>query len=720
MELRDLAHRVLFATTLEEKLHCPDAITDHHPGLPLNAPAEPGRPADLRFARASSGKSSFPSLHRLDQESERGRLLHFFANHELLATELMALVLLRFPEAPAPFRRGVLQTLRDEQAHTRLYLRRMEECGVAFGELPVSGYFWRAISGMSDPLDYVTGLSLTFEQANLDFCRQFARAFTTVGDEATAQLFNSIYRDEIAHVALGLKWFRRWKDPAESDWEAFRHRLRFPLSPQRAKGPELNVQGREEAGLDPSFISELAVYSQSKGRTPNVYVFNPFAEGWIARGPGFTPTKHQARLAADLANLPQFLCRQDDVVLVPRRPSVEFLANLQRAGLPIPEFFGTGSPFPPGRTAKGSSKPSGETSWLASLAGRKLGRLRPWAWAPDSIRLLAPLVPAVTGESVPLEDRYNREIALLYSKAWSAGFLNKLLAKAPCEAWLCRRAEVGIAVESFPRALEVIREFRAQGYARLVAKEAIGLAGHNALRLWESEITKPQERWLERTLAPGNQIVIEPWCERLLDFSIQLQMEPGGLRVLGYTGLINDLKGQFRANWAAPNYARRLPPGVTAAFTDSGDLTVRLREFYAVVFQELEAALQSMKYQGPLGIDVFVYRASTGEARLKPVVEINPRYTMGRVTLELMRHVCPGKFGLFRLWTDRDRGGMSIVEYARLLEQRHPVSRVGSPVGRLSEGIVCLNDAGTAGVCLATFRVEPTLCRLLSEELVDM
>ena len=86
---------------------------------------------------------NFPALHRLEQERERGRLLHFFANHELLATELMALVLLKFPDAPAAFRKGVLQTLKDEQEHTRLYLQRMKECGIHFGELPVSGYFWR-------------------------------------------------------------------------------------------------------------------------------------------------------------------------------------------------------------------------------------------------------------------------------------------------------------------------------------------------------------------------------------------------------------------------------------------------------------------------------------------------------------------------------------------------------------------------------------------------
>src|SRR2546422_5443255 len=125
MELREFAEQVLFATTLEEKLRRPRLITDERQGSPLTAPETPGRPPELRFKAQGVTRKDFPGVHRLENARERGRLLHFFANHELLATELMALVLLRFPDAPAAFRRGVLQTLKDEQEHTLMYIRRM-------------------------------------------------------------------------------------------------------------------------------------------------------------------------------------------------------------------------------------------------------------------------------------------------------------------------------------------------------------------------------------------------------------------------------------------------------------------------------------------------------------------------------------------------------------------------------------------------------------------
>jgi uncharacterized ferritin-like protein (DUF455 family) len=383
MELRDFAEQILFAKTLGAKLRAPEGITDERPGAPIVAPATPGRPAGLRFKPSGSRKADFPGTHRLEELSERGRLLHFFANHELLATELMALVLLRFPEAPAAFRRGVLQTLQDEQEHTRLYLERMKSCGIEFGQLPVSGFFWRAISGMESPMDFVAGLSLTFEQANLDFARHFARAFAAVGDAESARLLDRIHRDEIAHVASGLKWFRHWKDPDQSDWAAFCRQLKFPLSPQRAKGPALDVEGRRAAGLDANYIDELNVFSQSKGRTPNVFVFNPLTEGHIAQGKSFTPVRHQAQLARDLANVPQFLCRQDDAVLIERRPSVEFLSTIKQAGFALPECveLECGHPLTPALSP--SEGVRGPSDGGARDGGASVLPSRPWeGWVP--------------------------------------------------------------------------------------------------------------------------------------------------------------------------------------------------------------------------------------------------------------------------------------------------------------------------------------------------
>jgi len=124
--------------------------------------------------------------------------------------------------------------------------------------------------------------------------------------------------------------------------------------------------------------------SQSKGRTPSVFVFNPFAEAHIARGKSFTPVQHQTMLARDLANLPQFLCRSDDIVLLAKRPSAEFLSAVKQEGFALPEFV---------------ELKDGRVDPASNLCQRKLGSLRPWAWGPDSLELLRPLFDSVTGET---------------------------------------------------------------------------------------------------------------------------------------------------------------------------------------------------------------------------------------------------------------------------------------------------------------------------------
>lgn len=700
MELRELAERILFATSLEEKLQWPDVLTDEQPGPGRTAPKMPGRPPELAFKTAGADASDAPSIHHLESETVRGRLLHFFANHELLATELMALVLLRFPDTPPAFRRGVAQTLRDEQEHTRLYIERMRACGVAFGEQPVSGFFWNAVSSMGSPMDYVAGLSLTFEQANLDFSRHFARGFAAVGDAASAALLERIHHDEIGHVAYGLKWFRRWKEPGRSDWEAFCHQLKFPLSPRRARGFSLNVEGRKAAGLDDQFIAELEVYAHSKGRTPVVFLFNPFAEGYLAVGDGFTPVKAQAQLARDLEALPQFLAREDDVVLVRRRPATAFLASLKQQGFALPEFVELASNGTPGATSP--------------LRHRKLGGLRPWAWGPDSERLLKPLAPLAAGAGSPIP--YSPAFASLYSKAWSAALLADFLedcrssgfASPGSTPWLCPPEVVGRTAATPDEALAEIARIRGRGHHRVVVKAEFGLAGQNAIRLWEPEVLETQRRWIADTLARGHRVVVEPWLERVVDFSIQLEMSPAGLRLCGYTGLVNDLRGQFQSNSAAPHFARHLPAEVTRLLGTRTPADGNLLPLFERLYRFLEPRLRRCGFAGPVGIDAFVY--CTGDSRhlLKPVVEINPRYTMGRLTLELMRQVCPGSHGTFRLINRaqlKSVGCGDFVQLAGMLQRDRPVVLEGEPVPRIRSGTICLNDPARAEAVLAVFEV---------------
>ena len=71
MELREIAERILFATSLEEKLHCPKDITDAFPGSALSAPAVPGRPPELQFKTNDRRQADFPGIHPPESATEK-------------------------------------------------------------------------------------------------------------------------------------------------------------------------------------------------------------------------------------------------------------------------------------------------------------------------------------------------------------------------------------------------------------------------------------------------------------------------------------------------------------------------------------------------------------------------------------------------------------------------------------------------------------------------
>ncbi len=362
---------------------------------------------------------------------------------------------------------------------------------------------------------------------------------------------------------------------------------------------------------------------------------------------------------------------------------------------------------------------AGAPTSFSNLAARKLGSLRPWAWGPDSFELLQPLFASVTGEERADEDRFNPGLAQLYSKAWSAEFLRKILSNGRAarlrrlteENWLCSENEVGVAVNSLAETFAAISKIRARGHHKIVVKEALGLAGSNAMRLFEPEILETHRRWLANAFQRKHQLVVEPWLERELDFSIQLEMSAQGLKLCGFTGLLNDAKGQFQGNFAESHHHKRIPARVIALFPGAADTSGRLLRFYEEIFARLEAELRAVNFVGPVGIDAFIYRDASGVTRLKPVVEINPRYTMGRVLVELMKQTSQGSCGTFRLINHaalRAEGFENFPGYACSLAEKFPLQLEGEPVSKIRAGALCLNDPAQAQAVLAVFQVSRT------------
>ena len=670
MQLRALAERILYATRIEDKLVDLAGWRDDAPGPATGAPKLPGRPPSLALD-VQRERVAFPGVHELDQAGTRGRVLHFFANHELLAVELMALALLRFPEAPAAFRAGLVRTIEEEQAHLRLYLDRMAQDGVTLGEIPVSSFFWDALSSMDHPMDFVVGMSLTFEQANLDYARYYADAFAQAGDRDSAAVLDRIHREEIGHVKHGHAWFQRWRDRSMSDFDAYRAALPPLLAPSRARGKVFDLEGRRQAGLSEAFIRAVEVAGDSRGRPPGLWWFNPTCEHAWLHGGGHPVSRAARALVEDLETLPAFLAATDDAVLVRQEPRPDFLRVWAATAGGQPGFC----VYDPSTGSAGARQP------------RHVSTFQPWGWCPDALRAVRPFLsrwvsdPPQHADLVRAAGRVNR-------KSWAAELRHALL-EEEAGPGVSPTAGAGASVNTLSQAMALVDGWLARGVG-CVLKADYGASGRQHCRVFSAADRQIALAWVGNALSVQPALVVEPWFERVADLSWVGRVEAGGaLRVEGVTRFLCDERGQYRGAVVGRAWFG-LPSEVVRFCHGQGEdarFANRLLE---------RAALRSARrlaeegYGGPFGVDAFVHRCADGLA-LRPLVEVNARWTMSHVASALRRRLAGGVNALWLHLPIRDiEDPPTFVE--RLEQALPPVVLGDRPTARLASGAFFTND----------------------------
>ena len=664
MNITEFAEQIVFGKTLEEKLAAPGRLSldpNRKQRKPIGPIAAPGRPYGLEMRTSDHVGLTRPRDDNLEDEAERGKLLHFLANHELLATELMALVLLKFPDAPHAFRQGVLVTLQEEQAHTQMYIDRMHECGVEFGTYPVSGQFWQVVAPMESPMDFVSRLSLTFEQANLDYSQHFAKVFRRIGDDATASILQQIYEDEIGHVQHGLHWFRQWKDPEQSDWEAYQASLEFPMSPQRGRAPKIdfNRDGRLRAGLTEPFVDAIEVFRKSRGRAVSVRWFDAGAESDVAGSVDQKTKSLTQSLTGDLELVMLPLAKPDDLLLVQCLPSNRMKKQLMDAGFELPEFV-------PMEQAQG-------------LVERNLHDAAPWAWTPAAVDIARGFERSLKHGPPTWQDRD----AMFYRKSWSTKRLGEWLADGEPLDCLCGAEVVGEVVNSVEQ-FDVARvDFGNRGFGHLILKPDLSASGRGQRRFAVGgSLTDRELAELTVLFESQGQVVVEPELDRVMDFSILFdgqgnlldwsqQLVGPGRKYLGSVldkslfGCAGDVKRFFLA-----------------------DKAHKVKQVSAWLDQRLGRSGIGSKLSGPFGIDAMVYRDVVGQLKIKPLVELNPRTTMGHVSLALSKRMASGAMGQFRIFTAKQwREIEPVFESLPLICTRE---------GHWKSGVIPLGDADTA------------------------
>ena len=670
------AESVLFSSEINTKLTplVTSWIDDGPYCKPLTVPpASPSRSMDIALDRpGKSKKTEFPTRSRLSDDRARGLVLHFFANHELLALELMALALLRWPDAPEGFRRGIVQTMIEEQTHMRLYMERMGQLGVAFGDAALNSFFWKCMRELSSPIEYTAAMSMTFEQANIDFAAHYENLFTQEGDHTTAAIMRRVRLEEIGHVKHGVTWFERWRPRHDRLFKEWQDTLKFPMTPARAKGLRFDAEGRKLAGLPEQFIEELQVHTQSKGRPPRVFLFNPGCEQEIEAGTQtWTPPKPIRDLAADYAPLMAAFAHKDDIVCVAERPTVEHLKMLDDMGLPLPEYL--------------------KLQDIRSLKVRKIHSFEPWGWSPAIVRMMAPFKSQLAAPQWKPP---------LISSDQAHSIFSKSLANTLREQLGCNQIKTIKVTTSENIHDTVIVLSPLSPSQTVVFKAPFSASGRGMIRVRNKTPETKDLKWIETVLKNHRAIIAEPWLDKFTDLSAHVDIaNDGSVKYVGATRFWTDVRGQYRGHLIG-RIMDDLGSTIIQSWHRAGGWADTLKETALRVGQEAF----NRGYFGPLGVDAMIHREND-ELQLRPLLEINPRWSMGRIALILQQRLAPKHAGIWMHISKQEcakAGYQNFPSMIQALRLSHPEDiRKNGSAKVIHRGVFPINDPALARQALA-------------------
>lgn len=294
-----------------------------------------------------------------------------------------------------------------------------------------------------------------------------------------------------------------------------------------------------------------------------------------------TLPKRLLRLGSELAGMWLAVAEEGDWIWCPEPVEAGFWPRMEELGVPRIHVCGPSSPPPPGL------------------------ELAPWGWS-NSVRALSETAQArVSGPP-------QNVIELINSRAYSSAMETEWGSGLDGGAVIATAEDLESALASRPPS------------GRWVIKSELGAAARERILGNGRRPSLQVVSWMRARLARGDRLFFEPWVERVSEAGLQWDIpEAGPPMLLGVTELLCDRRGNYAGSRFRSN---------DAAEHDWGDAIEPSRR--------AAARIQQAGYFGPLGIDAMRYRGAGGEIRLRPLQDINARWTMGRIALG-WRRVAP-------------------------------------------------------------------------------
>lgn len=169
--------------------------------------------------------SQLPRRGKGGSLSSRQALLHSLVHIECSAIDLAWDIIARFgghPDymmvLPVEFFGDFVKVAEDEARHFMNLLKRLQETGMDYGDLPAHDGLWESAALTANSLPARLAVEhCTHEARGLDVLPQTIARFRAGGDKESAYLLeNVIYKEEISHCAAGVRWLKYLFEAAAS------------------------------------------------------------------------------------------------------------------------------------------------------------------------------------------------------------------------------------------------------------------------------------------------------------------------------------------------------------------------------------------------------------------------------------------------------------------------------------------------------------------------
>ena len=166
-------------------------------------PETPGLPSRIELVHPNRLKRRSPHT-----ENGRAILIHAIAHIEFNAINLALDAVLRFRDMPDAFVADWLRVAEEEAMHFGLVSQRLQDYGYAYGDFPAHNGLWDVARQSShDVLERMAVVPRVLEARGLDVTPAMQQKLREAGDVQTCDILDTIFSDEIGHVATGTHWF---------------------------------------------------------------------------------------------------------------------------------------------------------------------------------------------------------------------------------------------------------------------------------------------------------------------------------------------------------------------------------------------------------------------------------------------------------------------------------------------------------------------------------